>query len=447
MTAPLLHGSTHKGYPEWATTLPPTAVGEQGWHLLQPDWPLPCAVLRQNALEHNLASMQQLVVQAGVDLAPHGKTTMSPELFRAQLDAGAWGLTVASVGQLALAVEAGAGRAVIANQVVLEHDLAWLERLMADHPGLQAPFLVDSLQQLKAIEHFAAEHAHPTDGFEVLVELGLSGGRTGCRSDDMALALARAIHNSPSVRLTGFECYEGLWATGADAPDTVLVEQLMQRVHNLARRCDAENLFQAPEVLLTAGGSAVFDLVAPALRSVAGQPLVLSRAVRGLLRSGCYITHDHGFYKRLGTLADRRLAQLGLNGHPWGCGNGLQSALEVWAVVQSCPEPGLAILNAGKRDVSFDMGLPTPVRWCPAKARCATEVQKAPSHWSITALNDQHAYLRVNPNESSPDTRDLQVGDRVAMGISHPCTTFDKWRWMPCVNDKLDIVGTITTRF
>lgn len=447
MTPLPLQAHTHKGYPAWAPALPAPAVGSQGWNLLQPDWPLPCAVLRQSALQHNLGWMQGLVAGAGVELAPHGKTTLSPELFKAQLDAGAWGITVATVGQLALAFDAGATRAVVANQVVLPHDLAWLSQLLHEHPGAQAPFLVDSLAQLQAIERFTAQHPHPRHGFEVLLELGLEGGRTGCRSASDALPLARAVRTSPATRLVGLECYEGLWAKGNTPQDTELVEQLMQRVHDLARRCDAENLFECNEVLLTAGGSAVFDLVATALRAAGGQTLTLSRPVRGLLRSGCYLTHDHGFYQRLGALAHQRLAQNGLNGQPWGCGNGLQAALEVWALVQSRPEPGLAILNAGKRDLSFDMGLPTPVAWCKAGATHASQVQPAPPCWTVTALNDQHAYLSLGTGHEVPGGTCLQVGDRVALGISHPCTTFDKWRWMPLVNDQLDVVGAITTRF
>ena len=191
----------------------------------------------------------------------------------------------------------------------------------------------------------------------------------------------------------------------------------------------------------------MFDLVATALRGAAGQALTLSRPVRGLLRSGCYLTHDHGTYRRLGTLVNQRLAQHGLNGRPWGCGSGLEAALEIWAAVQSCPESGLAILNAGKRDLSYDMGLPTPIAWCPGTATEATEVSPAPAHWRITALNDQHAYLSTMPVDGTAGGAQLQVGDRVVLGISHPCTTFDKWRWMPLVNDGLQVTGAITTRF
>jgi D-serine dehydratase len=284
----------------------------------------------------------------------------------------------------------------------------------------------------------AIEHAHCAQPLDVLVELGLSGGRTGCRTHDQALALARAAHASPAVRLVGLECYEGLWAQGDSEADTAMVQALMQRVHTLAHQCEAEGLFNdTPEVIITAGGSAVFDLVAPLLKPA------LQRPVRSLLRSGCYLTHDHGGYQRFVNPLNQRLAHTGLNGQPWTGGHGLQAALEVWAVVQSCPEPGLAILNAGKRDLSHDLGLPTPVRWAP---QGQMQPLPSPDAWHITALNDQHAYLQTGSG-AHPEHPTLRVGDRVALGISHPCTTFDKWRWMPLIDDTGCMVDAIHTQF
>jgi D-serine dehydratase len=436
----VLSAPAYKGYPAWAPPLPAGDIGAQGWHVLQAEWPLPCATLKQAAIKHNVGWMQRLVTQAGVSLVPHGKTTMSPALFQIQLDEGAWGITFATVGQLATGVATGVRRALLANQVLLPHDLSWLNQLHTSHPDLQAPFLLDSATQLTAIESWMAQartHATPPRPFEVLIELGLPAGRTGCRTLTQALDLAHTAHASPAVRLVGIECYEGLWAKGDAKADSQLVDTLMQQVHDLAQTCDRAGLFNdTPEVWISAGGSAVFDLVASWLTPV------LSRPVRGLLRSGCYITHDDGFYKRLGHLVDERLAMHGLQGQPWPCGGGLHAALEVWCAVQSRPEPHLAILNAGKRDLSFDMGLPIPLRWSPAGT---TTVHDAPAEWRITQLNDQHAYLDMGDTNNPEPT--LQVGDRVALGISHPCTTFDKWRWMPLVTDDGQIVGAITTRF
>lgn len=281
-------------------------------------------------------------------------------------------------------------------------------------------FLLDSPAQLALIES-----TQPEAPFEVLLELGFEGGRTGCRTHELAMALARLAHASSAVSLAGIECYEGLFASGDDATDRAKADALMGRVDAVARQCDEEGLFDTDEVIASAGGSAVFDLVAPKLR------LSLSRPVIGVLRSGCYVTHDDGVYRRMVSAVNRRL----------GCqeANGLQAAIEVWTSVQSLPEPGLAILTAGKRDVSYDLGMPITVRWCPKDSRTP---QPAPATWTISGLNDQHAYLQLGDSLVQ-----LQVGDRVALGISHPCTTFDKWRWMAVVNENYDVVDAISTCF
>lgn len=424
MDEPLL-APPMKGYPALAPALRRAEVAAQGWNLLAGDLPLPAAVLRRGALAHNLGWLQGLVDTAGIGLAPHGKTTLSPELFRAQLDAGAWGITFASVQQLAVGVAAGVRRALVANQVVQAAELHALAALLQQQPGLRAPFFVDSLAQLALIEAAQAPVA-----FEVLVELGLAGGRTGVRGDAAALALARALRASPAVRLVGVAAYEGLWASGEDAADTALVDGVVARLDGLLAAGRAEALFEGEaegeSPLVSAGGSAVFDLVARALGSLARR-----HGAQALLRSGCYLTHDDGAYRRYGQAVNRRLG---------GADEaGLRAALEVWAVVLACPEPGLAILNAGKRDLGIDWGLPVPLKWAAPDERTP---RPAPAGWAIDQLNDQHAYLRLAEGAETP-----QVGDRVALGISHPCTTFDKWRWMAVVDEGYTVVDAITTCF
>lgn len=411
-------GPPLKGFPHRHPPVAPHEIGALGWNLLAGDLPLPVAVLRHSALAHNLAWMQAFARERGLDLAPHGKTTMSPQLFRRQLDAGAWGITFSTVAQLAVGVAAGVRRALIANQVFQPQDLGAIQALRAAHAGLRVVFLVDSPAQLALIEE-----AHDGEPFEVLLEVGIAGGRTGCRGHDEALALARALRASRAVRLVGLECYEGLGAKGDDEADTAYAQALMQRVDALARAIDAEGGFEGDEVLMSAGGSAIFDLVAGGLKPALGRP------VRGLLRSGCYVTHDHGHYRRL---LDRVAERC-------GCSETLRPALEVWTAVQSCPEPGLALLTGGRRDLSFDIELPRPVARAALGAHTAGGV---PAGWRITALNDQHAYLRWDDTADAP-----AVGERIALGISHPCTTFDKWRWMPVVDDDYRVVDAVTTHF
>ncbi|MBU0830728.1 MAG: alanine racemase, partial [Gammaproteobacteria bacterium] len=325
MTDTFLLDHRCKSYPLTAAPCRPADLGRRGWNVLADDLAYPLAVIRTSALAHNLAWMQDFANRKGVALAPHGKTTMSPELFGQQLQAGAWGLTFATVYQVAVGVEAGARRIIIANQVVSDADLDGLQALLQRHTDLRVWFLVDSLAQLRCIEDWATRRG-ATQRFDTLLEMGIPGQRTGCRTLEEAVALAQAMAQSPAVQLGGIECYEGGVARCDSEHDAREVTALVRRVTDVARHCDAQGLFAAPEVLLTAGGSAVFDLVVPLLRTQG-----LSRPVLGVLRSGCYITHDHGNYQRFWALVEQRE----------GLDASLRPALEVWTAVQSVPEPGL----------------------------------------------------------------------------------------------------------
>ena len=418
--------ATCKSFPLSAGALSSEAIAAQGWNVLADDLAYPTAVLKRSALNHNITWMQRFATRKGVHLAPHGKTTLSPELFRMQLEAGAWGLTFATIFQLRTGVEAGVRRAIIANQVLGPADLAGLGALLQAHADLEVWFLVDSLAQLRLIEQWFVQQP-VSRPFDVLLEMGVPGKRTGCRSLAQALELAQACAQSPAVRLCGLECYEGNAAVCDSAHDVRAVSDLVRRTLEVARACDAQSLFAHDSILLTAGGSAVFDLVLPLL--TAGG---LSKPVEGVLRSGCYITHDHAHYTRYLKLVEQRE----------GLQESLRPALEVWTMVQSVPEPGLAFLSCGRRDISYDIELPMPQALARAGVRDASGMQRPPADWRITALNDQHAYLQFDPNGIVP-----AVGDRVVLGLSHPCTTFDKWRWMVVAEDDYRVSGAIHTEF
>ena len=412
-----------KGFPALQPPVPLADVARRGWTLRGAELPMPLAVIRQQALAHNIAWMQAFAAERGVQLAPHGKTTMSPQLFRRQLAAGAWGLTFANVHQLRLGLAAGARRALIANQLISAAELAELLDLRRCHPGVELAFFVDSQVQLDLLAAHWAEVGTGETRVDVLIELGTS--RCGVREHGPALALARALKTHPALRLRGIGFYEGLQVRGETGPDRALMQQWQARIEALLGAIEAEGLIDADAhpLWLSGGGSALFDLVAPVL---AGKPGRL-----GLLRSGCYICHDHEHYGRYMRAMDERL------GTPLSAPS-LQPALEVWTQVLSSPEPGLALLNAGRRDVSFDQGWPLPVWHLRGGARVA-----APAAWRVTGLNDQHAYLRWDPAACDGPA----VGERVALGPSHPCTTFDKWAWMAVVDEDDRVIDAITTHF
>lgn len=415
-----------KGIPASAGALKLDEVGAQGWNLLAGDLPLPAAVVRDAALAHNERWMQAFLARTGAAIAPHGKTTMSPQLFHRQLDAGAWAITVATVQQLAVCRRFGIRRVLLANQLVGRAAIASVTRALAEDPGFEFWCLIDSPEGVAALQAGAAE-AGLARPLTVLLEGGVAGGRTGCRDRTEALAVARAVKAAPHLALAGVEGFEGLIQGESDAAREQAVAAFLDFLAGLAEACDAEDLFETPTVLLTAGGSAYFDLVARRLGAVA-----LRRPTRVVTRSGCYLTHDSGLYGRAFERLLERSPELA------ALGEGPRPALEVWGQVQSRPEAGKAILGFGKRDAGFDAGLPVPERWHRPGRAGPPDVL---ADHAVTKLHDQHAELSLPPD--SP----LAVGDLVGCGVSHPCTTFDRWRLVFTVDEGYGVTGALATFF
>ncbi len=417
-----------KGLPPVAPGFASRDVGAQGWNLLAGDLPMPVAVLKASALAHNIAALPAYLERAGIELAPHGKTTMCPQLFERQLAAGAWGITVATIHQAAVADAMGVPRVLIANQLVGRAEIAMLAAMSRRAPGRHFYVLVDSIAGARALdEGFAAEPGVPPA--RALIEMGFAGGRCGVRGQAEGLALARAIAAMDHVEVRGVEGYEGLIVGDDPAADAVAVNAYLRDVVALFEAVDAAGLFADPhEILLSAGGSAYFDLVARTFAGEARPGLV------PIVRSGCYVTHDSGFYRRLlGEIEARGVA---------GPAPGLKPALELWTRVLSVPEPGRAILSAGKRDLSFDLDLPVPLLWFRAGVHDGPQPLGGVA---LTKLSDQHAFVDID--RTDPLRPDLAVGDLVALGISHPCTTFDKWPLLIEVDDSYAVVGGLRTCF
>ncbi|MBV6322099.1 amino acid deaminase [Duganella violaceipulchra] len=404
-------------------------IGARQWSVLHADTSFPVALLKASALEHNLQWMRGFCERYGVQLAPHGKTTMSPQLFDAQLANGAWGMTLATAAQVQIAYRYGVRRVLLANQLVAPADIKAVLTLMHRDPSFEFYALVDSSAGVARLSQ-AAQQQRMERRLPLLVELGLAGKRAGCRSMDDALALAREVAAAPGLELAGIEGYEGLLVGPDRDQDHEAVRHFVTQLSDLLRQADAEQLFKRGEILLSAGGSAYFDFVASGFAQVKN----LSRPVLPVLRSGCYLTNDHGFYHGL---IEQLNAREGLEP-----GQGLRPALEVWSMVLSRPEPTLAILGMGKRDASYDMELP---RALVSHRPGASAPAALPDGCSIEKMNDQHAYLRLPAGHAI--SGELAVGDLIGCGISHPCTTFDKWPLLLTVDDDYKVRGAVNTFF
>jgi D-serine deaminase-like pyridoxal phosphate-dependent protein len=368
----------------------------------------PVMTLDQPALTHNIDQLARFAEQHQMQLAPHGKTTMAPAIFAAQLGAGAWGLTVASGQQLMAAYSFGIRHLLVANEILDPAVLRWIDSTSTADPATEMIHYIDSAAGVDAITAISDSHR-----FAVLIELGYPGGRTGVRSLDEVLELARYAREL-GVWVVGVSGYEG----GLDSISAV--RAFLRDLHQAGTALAEAGLVDASEIILSAGGSAYFDLVAEELGGVqrAGLP------ARMLLRSGSYVTHDHGVYQRR-TPFNRVEGEL-------------RPAIRVWASVTSRPEPELALVALGKRDIPFDEGLPVPL----TVRRPDGSSTRQCSGWELTRTNDQHGYLE--PVRGAAQPSQLSPGDVIEFGISHPCTAFDKWRAVPVLDGHriVDVYGT-----
>jgi D-serine dehydratase len=393
-------------------------IRREGWNLLREDVSLPAAVLDEEKLEHNLDWMQRFVDAYGARLAPHGKTTMSPQLFGRQLAHGAWGITVATTQQARVAYEHGVGRVLMANQLVGRENMRNVSK-MIETAELDYYCLVDSAEQIDQLGVFFAERRQR---LQVLLELGVMGGRCGIRDEGQMRAALDALSRwQHSILLRGVEIYEGVLDNEA------AIRAFLKRAVRVTRDLIGEGRFEALPALISGAGSAWYDVVAEVF-SAAG----LGDQVQMVLRPGCYLSHDVGAYSK----AQARI--LDENSIARQMDAGLVPALKIWAYVQSRPEPERAIIAMGKRDVAFDAGLPVAaLRFRPGEVQPGA----APQHWQVTKIMDQHAFLAIGAED------DLRMGDMLGFDISHPCLTFDKWRTILIVNARYDVVDVVETWF
>lgn len=384
MDAEITLGPQHKSVPPrlWGRTV--SDVVTEGVLLSQLQTPV--MTLDRAASDANTGTLVAWAREVGVELAPHGKTTMSPELWRRLLSAGCWGISLATPWQVQAARAAGLDRILLANELSDPVAIAWLAAELDADAGFDFACWVDSVDGVALLA--ASTGSRPID---VLVELGDAGGRTGARGQRAALEVADAVSASSRLRLRGVAGYEGTYGPDRSEPSTARVRGYLRELVALFDVLDAAGSLSEP--LLTAGGSAWFDVVAEEFAPRAARATLVVRA-------GAFQAHDDLFYTGISPFA--------------GTVREFRPALHTWARVVSRPEPTLVLLDAGKRDVPSDLDLPV--------------VQGLPGA-RVTSLADQHCFVEV------PESSTLAVGDVVRLGISHPCTAFQLWRLLPEVHD------------
>ncbi|MFV0461928.1 MAG: amino acid aldolase [Nostocoides sp.] len=372
-------------------------------------WSTPLVLLHQGLMEQNADTLQRWADMYGFEYMPHGKTTMAPALWWHQINLGATGITLATPSHLRVAHAHGIPQVQLANALLDPGALLWAQERVEN--GWELWVWADSEAVIDHMETVLGPRSHRIG---VLVERGTTGGRTGARTHNQAQSIAQRISMSRSVDLVGVAGYEGAAGHSRSGADIDAVRRYCDELVHLFDL--VHDQCAQPRPVLSAGGSAYPDIVADAFADLRQR----SPLARLVLRSGAALTHDDGFYAGISPLAT--------SDNPYRL-PALYAATRGRARVVSRPEPGLAILDAGKRDLPYDEGLPHAVGFS--------------AH--VSAMNDQHAFLRG----SFPDDA-VQVGDCIDLGLSHPCTTFDKWRLIPAVaswDSDAPVVDVVETYF
>ncbi|AJE87104.1 D-amino acid deaminase [Streptomyces albus] len=403
-----------KGLPPDAGGLRVSELAAERRDLFTGGFTTPVLALSAERLEHNLALMETYAARHGLAFAPHGKTSMAPALFHRQLAHGAWGITLATPHQVRVARAFGVPQIFLANELVDAAALRWIAAELAADPDFRLICYADSVA---GVRQMAAALGSPARPLDVVVELAAGeGARTGARGARECGLVADAVAAEPALRLVGVAGYEG--EVPEARPDSV--RAWLRQLGALAAEFDAAGRFAGlDEVVVSAGGSAWFDAVAEVFEELPA----LSAPVLKLLRSGAYVSHDEGHYREVTPF--NRVPEEGA----------LQAAFRLWAQVVSRPSPEQAFLNAGKRDAAYDLSLPTVATIRRGGA------ERPPTGVELTALSDQHAWLRTAPDA------DLEVGDWVGLALSHPCTVFDKWQLIPVARADGTVVDYVRTFF
>ena len=373
-------------------------------NLFNSNFQFPIMVLKESALNNNIAQMMSFCNSVKAELAPHVKTTMSPQLAKMQIAAGASALTVANFWQASIFLKFGFKNLIIANEVLDPMAIAAIAKINKLKQA-EIIFYVDSILALEIIQ----KHT-PSEGEQNLfIEIGTENGRGGVRELSLVEQLAQRIKADKRLNLIGVTGFEGA------VPDAARGRRGEKKISKFCQKIVAAAELAYPyksdqPFVISAGGSAYFDIVARELNK-------FEKPRRLLLRSGGYITHDHKYYEEIYpfALSDRSF----------------KPAIEVWAQVISKPEKDFGVLNLGKRDIGNDLHNPIPIKSYDGQVKSFSAV--------IEKLNDQHGYLRGK--------QEFSLAQLIGLGISHPCTTFDKWGLIPLVNDDYDLIDCLQTFF
>jgi len=345
------------------TQRPPAAVGQR---IEEVD--TPALILDLDAFEKNLDTLTRAVA-GRARVRAHAKTHKCPEIAKRQIAAGAVGVCCQKVSEAEALVEGGVRDVLVSNEVV---GPAKIERLAALSRRAQLGVCVDNLDNLRQIAATGAR-------LDVYIELEVGMGRCGIAPGEPALALAREIVRSSSLRFGGLQAYHGR----------------AQHVRSMAERraciAGAADAVRATKRVLEKEG------IATPLVTGAGSGTFMFEVESGAwdeIQPGSYIFMDVDYARNEWAAPLPRF----------------QHALFVLATVMSRPSAGAAIVDAGLKASSVDSGMPTV--WGKEALRYAK-------------ASDEHGF--IEGREPPP------LGEKLLLVPGHCDPTVNLYDWYVCV--------------
>lgn len=177
-----------------------------GYPLHDPDAiATPAMLVYRDALEHNLAALTELV-GGGENLMVHIQTHKSAEVTRLQLAAGVAGVKAATLAELAMALEVGAERAILAYPLLQASKVDRLLALVAAFPDAEIHAVVSRPLHLERLSEGARRAGRRV---RALLDVDVGMGRTGVGLSRGAAELYRVLVRDPWVEAGGLHVYDG----------------------------------------------------------------------------------------------------------------------------------------------------------------------------------------------------------------------------------------------
>ncbi len=240
----------------------------------------PALIVDLDVMRRNIGAMMTALDGQVARLRPHTKVQKSPDIALLQVEAGAIGVTVATIWEAAAMAAAGIESILIANEVV------GTDKIRAAAALAGRADLVIAVDDPRNIADLSAAMTAAGSTAGILVDLDVGMARCGARSPEQALELARQVHAAAGLQLRGVQAYEGHCMLEPDAGTRLrLATEAMAYATAVKELLRSDGL---PADVLSGGGTGTYNITGrnPAVTELQAGSYVFMDAFHGNLVPG-----------------------------------------------------------------------------------------------------------------------------------------------------------------